>query len=157
RKPAFGPLRERMGEIGVLRAIDDRVAVVDGDFSLGVPDLPPSIDVVFHCAAAVSFDPPIDEGFQTNLLGALNLYDGVVRSGSRPHLVHVSTAYVAGVQKGVIPEATLDHRVDWRMEAELALEARHDVEAQSRRPEQLESFLQKARKEHSRAGPTTVA
>jgi HAD superfamily hydrolase (TIGR01490 family) len=105
----------------------------------------------------VSFDPPIDEGFRTNLLGATNLYGGVVASGSRPHLVHVSTAYVAGVQKGVIREATLDHRVDWRLEAELALEARHDVEAASRRPEQLDAFLAQAEKEHSRAGPTTVA
>jgi fatty acyl-CoA reductase len=157
RKPAFGPLRERMGEIGLLRALDDRVAVVEGDFSRDVPELPLGIDVVFHCAAAVSFDPPIDEGFQTNLLGAMNLYEGVVRSRSRPHLVHVSTAYVAGMQKGVIPEATLDHRVDWQLEAELALEARHDVEAQSRRPEQLNSFLEKSEKEHSRAGPTTVS
>jgi HAD superfamily hydrolase (TIGR01490 family) len=157
RKPAFGPLRERMGEIGLLRALDDRVVVVEGDFSKDVPELPSGIDVVFHCAAAVSFDPPIDEGFQTNLLGAMNLYEGVVRSGSRPHLVHVSTAYVAGMQKGVIPEATLDHRVDWQLEAELALEARHDVEAQSRRPEQLNSFLERSQKEHSRAGPTTVS
>jgi fatty acyl-CoA reductase len=157
RKPAFGPLRERMGEIGLLRALDDRVSVVEGDFSKDVPELPLGIDVVFHCAAAVSFDPPIDEGFQTNLLGAMNLYEGVVRSGSRPHLVHVSTAYVAGMQKGVIPEATLDHRVDWQLEAELALEARHDVEAQSRRPEQLNSFLERSEKEHSRAGPTTVS
>ncbi|HEY7401037.1 MAG TPA: HAD-IB family hydrolase [Actinomycetota bacterium] len=157
RKPAFDGLRESIGEIGLLRAVDDRTTVVDGDFSKDVPQLPPGIDVVFHCAATVSFDPPIDEGFQTNLLGAMNLYEGVVRSGSRPHLVHVSTAYVAGVQKGVIPEATLDHRVDWKLEAELALDARRDVEAQSRRPEQLDSFMKKAEKEHSRAGPTTVA
>jgi fatty acyl-CoA reductase len=157
RKPAFGPLRERMGEIGLLRALDDRVTVVEADFSKDVPELPSEIEVVFHCAAAVSFDPPIDEAFQTNLLGAMSLYEGVVRSGSRPHLVHVSTAYVAGMQKGVIPEATLDHRVDWQLEADLALEARHDVEAQSRRPEQLNSFLEKAEKEHSRAGPTSVS
>ena len=95
--------------------------VVDGDFSRGVPVLPGDLDVVFHSAATVSFDPPIDEGFQTNLYGATNLYQAVVDSGSRPCLVHVSTAYVAGVQKGVIPEQTLDHKVDYRLEAELAL------------------------------------
>jgi fatty acyl-CoA reductase len=113
--------------------------------------------VVIHSAATVSFDPPIDEAFTTNLFGAMNLYRGVLAGGSRPSLVHVSTAYVAGVQKGVIPEATLDHRVDWRQEADLALEARHDVEAASRKPELLERFLADAAKEHSRAGPTTVA
>ena len=118
---------------------------------------PGDIDVAIHSAATVAFDPPIDEGFQTNLLGAMNLYRGVLAGGSRPALVHVSTAYVAGVQKGVIPERTLDHRVDWRLEADLALQSRRDVEAASRKPELLERFLEDAAKEHSRAGPTTVA
>ena len=157
RKPAFDVLRERHGDAGLLELTHGRVEVIDGDFSRGVPQLPGDLDVVFHSAATVSFDPPIDEGFQTNLLGAMNLYQGVVDSGSRPCLVHVSTAYVAGVQKGVIPERTLDHKVDYRLEAELALQARNDVEAQSRRPEILDEFMAKARKEHSRAGPSTVA
>ena len=141
----------------LLRLLDERVEVVDGDFSRGQPDLPGDIDVTIHSAATVAFDPPIDEGFQTNLLGAMNLYRGVLAGGSRPALVHVSTAYVAGVQKGVIPERTLDHRVDWRLEADLALQSRRDVEASSRKPELLERFLADAAKEHSRAGPTTVA
>ena len=108
-------------------------------------------------AATVAFDPPIDEGFLTNLLGAVRLYEAVLASGSTPHLVHISTAYVAGNRKGVIPEATLDHRVDWRTEAELALQARRDVEGASRKPEMLDRFLEKARREHARAGPQTVA
>ncbi|MEP6973013.1 MAG: HAD-IB family hydrolase [Actinomycetota bacterium] len=157
RKPAFDALRGRLGEDGLRALLDERVAVVDGDFSRGVPQLPAGIDIVIHSAAAVSFDPPIDEGFQTNLFGAMNLYRAVIESGSRPCLVHVSTAYVAGVAKGVVPEATLDHRVDWRAEGELALQARQDVEAQSRRPEMLDDFMAKAAKEHSRAGPMTVA
>ncbi|MGZ8623955.1 MAG: HAD-IB family phosphatase, partial [Actinomycetota bacterium] len=115
------------------------------------------IDIACHSAATVAFDPPIDEGFMTNLQGAINLYTGVLDGGSTPSLVHVSTAYVAGVQKGVIPEGPLEHKVDYRMELELALQARRDVEVSSRRPEQLESFLAKAHKEHSRAGPSTVA
>jgi HAD superfamily hydrolase (TIGR01490 family) len=157
RKPAFDGLRERVGEPGLVALLDDRVEVIDGDFSRGVPSLPGDIDVVIHSAAAVAFDPPIDEAFQTNLFGAMNLYRGVTQSGSRPCLVHVSTAYVAGVAKGVVPEDTLDHRVDWRTEGDLALQARRDVEAQSRRPEMLDDFMAKATKEHSRAGPMTVA
>jgi fatty acyl-CoA reductase len=157
RKPSFDVLRERHGEAGLTELVRERVEVVDGDFSKGVPTLPADLDVVLHSAATVSFDPPIDEGFQTNLLGAMNLYQAVVDSGSRPCLIHVSTAYVAGIQKGVIPERTLDHKVDYRLEAELALGARKDVEAQSRRPEILDEFMAKARKEHSRAGPSTVA
>ena len=65
-----------------------------------------------HCAATVAFDPPIDEGFRTNLLGAVRFYEAVLATNDAPHLVHVSTAYVAGNRKGVIPEATLDHRVE---------------------------------------------
>ncbi|MEP7033169.1 MAG: HAD-IB family hydrolase [Actinomycetota bacterium] len=156
-RPTFDVLREREGNDGLVRLLDERVEVVDGDFSQARPELPSDLDVAIHCAAAVAFDPPIDEGFQTNLLGALQLYEGVLASGSRPHLLHVSTAYVAGVRKGVIPEATLDHRVDWRTEAELALQARADVEAASRKPELLDGFLSKARKEHGRAGPQSVA
>ncbi|MDP9330216.1 MAG: HAD-IB family hydrolase [Actinomycetota bacterium] len=157
RKPSFTALREGRGQEGLLELLHERVDVVEGDFSRDVPQLPGDLDVVFHSAATVAFDPPIDEGFQTNLLGARNLYQGVVDSGSRPSLVHVSTAYVAGVAKGVIPEETLDHRTDYMLEAELALQARNDVEAQSRRPELLDDLMAKARKEHSRAGPTTVS
>jgi HAD superfamily hydrolase (TIGR01490 family) len=69
----------------------------------------------------------------------------------------VSTAYVAGVQKGVIPEGPLEHRVDHALEAELALQARRDVEAQSRKPEMLQHFMDRAAKDHSRAGPSTVS
>jgi HAD superfamily hydrolase (TIGR01490 family) len=158
RKPAFDGLRGELGEDALLALLDERVAVVDGDFSRGVPEgLPGDLDVVIHSAATVSFDPPIDEGFQTNLFGALNLYQAVLDAGSRPAFVHVSTAYVAGVRKGVISEGPLDHRVDWRMEGELALAARREVEAASRKPELLKHFLERAEKEHSRAGPTTVA
>jgi HAD superfamily hydrolase (TIGR01490 family) len=157
-RPIFDRVREREGgHDGLLRLLDERVQVVEGDIAQEGLELPGGIDVVVHCAATVSFDPPIDEAFQTNVLGALRFYGSVLASGSRPHLVHVSTAYVAGSRKGVIPEATLDHRVDWRTEADLALRARRDVEAASRRPEILESFLAKAKKEHSRAGPQTVA
>jgi alcohol-forming fatty acyl-CoA reductase len=158
RKPSFDALRRTAGsDEALLRLLDERVDVVDADFSRGQPPLPAGIDVVIHSAATVSFDPPIDEGFQTNLVGAMNLYRGVLAGGARPALVHVSTAYVAGVQKGVIPEGTLDHRVDWRLEADLALAARPEVEAASRKPELLQRFLADAAKEHSRAGPSTVA
>jgi fatty acyl-CoA reductase len=156
-RPLFNALRDEVGGDAIKAMLDERVDVVDGDFSRELPSLPGDIDVVIHCAATVTFDPPIDEGFQTNLLGAVRLYEAALAANASPHLVHVSTAYVAGVRKGVIPEATLDHRVDWRAEAELAMRARDDVEAASRKPEILDSFLRKARAEHGRAGPQSVA
>ena len=157
RKPAFDVLRQRLGSQEALtRLLDEQVTVLEGDFTHGEPEIPAGIDVVIHSAAAVSFDPPIDEGFQTNLLGARKLYRGAI-AANRPHLVHVSTAYVAGVQKGVIPEGPLEHRVDYALEADLALQARRDVEAQSRKPEMLQHFMARAAKDHSRAGPSTVS
>jgi fatty acyl-CoA reductase len=157
RKPSFDRLREKLGsDEAIVNLLDQQVTVIDGDFSRSEPDIPGGIDVVIHSAATVSFDPPIDDGFQTNVLGALNLYRAATRH-NRPALVHVSTAYVAGVQKGIIPEGPLEHRVDWQLEAELAISSRKDVEAASRKPEMLEHFMEKAAKEHSRAGPQTVA
>ena len=43
--------------------LTERVDVVDGDFSAEELEIPGGIDVVIHCAATVSFDPPIDESF----------------------------------------------------------------------------------------------
>ena len=124
----------------LLTLLDERVTVIDGDFTRGEPELPPGIDVAIHSAATVSFDPPIQEAFQTNLLGAQNLYRAVAANNT-PHLVHVSTAYVAGVQKGVIPEGPLEHKVDYRLETEMAMQAKAEVEAASRKPEMLEHFM----------------
>jgi fatty acyl-CoA reductase len=158
RKPAFDVLRQRLGgDDALLRTLDERVTVIDGDFTRGEPAVPSGIDVVIHSAATVSFDPPIDDAFRTNVFGAQNLYRGVLAAGNAPHLVHVSTAYVAGVQKGVIPEGPLEHRVDYAVEAEMAMRARSEVELQSRKPEMLEHFMARAAKDHSRAGPNTVS
>jgi alcohol-forming fatty acyl-CoA reductase len=153
----FRELRRRVGPDGIQREAADRVAVLEGDVSEDLPELPGDLDVVFHCAAAVSFDPPIDHAFRINLLGATRLYQAVAASGSRPHLVHVSTAYVAGMAKGVVAEATLDHRIEWRIETEAAMSARRQVEDASRKPEMLDRFMDKARAEHRRAGPIAVA
>ncbi len=156
-RPTFNALRERVGNDGIAAMLAERVDVVDGDFSAAELEIPGGLDVVIHCAATVAFDPPIDEGFLTNLVGAVRLYEAALANNPAPHLLHVSTAYVAGVRKGVIPETTLDHRVDWQAESDLAIRARADVEAASRKPEILDSFLRKARAEHGRAGPQSVA
>jgi alcohol-forming fatty acyl-CoA reductase len=156
-KPVFGPWRERVGGGGVDQALTERVTVIEGDLGEGPPELPGNLDAVIHCAATVSFDPPVDEGFRANLLGTVHLYEALRASGSRAHLVHVSTAYVAGIRKGVVPEAPLSHDADWRVEAEAALAARGAVERSSRRPEVLDRLMAEARRDHTRAGPQTVA
>jgi HAD-superfamily subfamily IB hydrolase, TIGR01490 len=156
RKPVFRAWRERVGADGVAAVVADRVDVVEGDLGT-VPQLPPDLTAVIHCASTVSFDPPIDEAFTTNLSGVTNLYTAVGRTGARPHVVHVSTAYVAGNRRGVVPEASLDHSVDWQAELTAALAARAEVERDSRRPEALRRALRRAQAEHGKAGPQAVA
>ncbi|MGH2819293.1 MAG: SDR family oxidoreductase, partial [Actinomycetota bacterium] len=156
-RPLFKDWRERAGEAGVERAFSERVEVLEGDVPDRIPPLPSDLDLVFHCAATVRFDPPVDEAFRINLRGTTGVLEALHAAGARPHVVHVSTAYVAGNRRGVVAEATLPHRVDWRAEAEWALSARREVEYESRTPERLEGFLAAAASEHGRTGPRAVA
>ncbi len=156
KRPCFERLRDREGEEGLARILND-IEVLEGDLTGELPEFPGDIGIVVHCGATVSFDPPIDEGFRTNLLGSLNLYEAIYAGGSRPHIIHTSTAYVAGMTKGIIPEGPLQHRIDWRAELEYALAARGEAEDSSRRPEMLDSFMAAAKKEHQRAGPMAVS
>lgn len=156
-KPVFTPWRERVGAEEISRIAAERVTVIEADISQEVPEIPPDVTAVIHCASTVSFDPPIDEAFRTNVQGTVNLYEGVRRSGAHPHLVHVSTAYVAGTRRGMIPEAPLDHDVDWRVELDAALAARDDVERGSRKPETLRQARKEALEQHRKAGSLATA
>ncbi|GAB6987456.1 HAD-IB family hydrolase [Nocardioides pyridinolyticus] len=139
-----------------LEGAAERVAVLSGDLT-DVPPLPSDLDAVVHCAGDVSFDPPVDEGFLTNVVGTRDLLARIRETGSDPHYVHISTAYVAGRRRGHIPEAPVEHDVD--LEAELAwgLAQRRSIEHQSRSAFVLERERRKAERTHSRAGLLTSA
>jgi fatty acyl-CoA reductase len=81
----------------------------------------------------------------------------LLASGSDPHVVHVSTCYVGGIRKGIMPEASLTHEVDWRAEAVSAAKAREQVELASREPENLRRFIGRSRAINGKAGPQAVA
>ncbi|WP_444947815.1 HAD-IB family hydrolase [Micromonospora ureilytica] len=157
RKPVFRTLRRRIGGPALAELLAERVTVIEGDLTDAVPALPEDLTTVIHCASTVSFDPPIDDAFQVNVGGLVNLYDAIVALPRRPHVLHVSTAYVAGARKGVVAEAPLDHDVDWDAELTAALAARAEVERASRRPEALRTLLAEARAEHGKAGPQATA
>lgn len=156
RKPAFGGLRERLGRDGLAALLADRVDVMEGDLA-HMPDLPGDLDVVVHCAGEVAFDPEIDEGFATNLGGVQELLRALRAAGAAPHVVHVSTAYVAGLRSGNIAEGRLDHDVDWRVEQASAARARVATEDDSRSPEHSRRFREQAAAKHLRAGAQTVS
>ena len=157
RKPVFNALRDKLGAEGLAAAVAERVTVVDARLGSSELRLPGDLTAVIHCAGTVSFDAPIDDAFGTNVRGVHGLYTAVREAGGAPHVVHVSTAYVAGARKGVVPEVSLDHDADWRTELASADRSREQVEQDSRRPAALRKALATARAEHGKSGPQSVA
>jgi HAD superfamily hydrolase (TIGR01490 family) len=152
-KPVFADVVEQAGGVDAL--LGSRLRVLEGDLD-DVPALPGGLDAVVHCAGDVSFDPPVDEGFRTNVSGTRALLTRVAEAGD-VHYVHVSTAYVAGRRRGTITEGPVDHDVD--LEAELAwgLAQRRVVESQSRSSTVLSRERGRSEREHGRAGLLTAA
>ncbi|MFC7464560.1 HAD-IB family hydrolase [Brachybacterium sp. GCM10030252] len=156
RKPVFASWVEKIGKDEAKAVFDARVGVLEGDLT-DMPVIEEPLDVVIHSASSVSFDPPIDEAFRTNVGGARNLYEALLESGQDPHVIHVSTAYVGGISKGLRQEGRLGADVNWRDEYQAAIEARSRVEAESRRPETLRSQMRTAKLRDGRMGPKAVA
>lgn len=150
--------------------LEAKVRTLDGDLRDEHLGLDPAdmgtltgVDLVLHCAATVAFDPPVDEAFETNLLGPIRLLDTLEEVGASPRrIVHVSTAYVAGLVKGHVTEAPWTEtpgrpRLDWRAELASARQTRPTVEADSRTPERAREFHKRARRDIGPAGAPAVA
>ncbi|HEY4026219.1 MAG TPA: HAD-IB family hydrolase [Candidatus Dormibacteraeota bacterium] len=156
--PAFRRLKQELGEERFRSLVAEKVSVVELD--LGREDLGLTgeardelrrCDVVIHSAAAVEFDNPVDLSAQTNLLGATRLVQTLRDLGAQPHLVHISTAYVGGMLRGLVrEELPLDPGLNWRHEAQVLSTLRPAVEEESRRPEVLDQLRRQVR---SRLGP----
>jgi alcohol-forming fatty acyl-CoA reductase len=155
-KPCFRAWRDEVGAEEATRAARERISVIECDLRQEVPSLPADLSAVIHCAGDVAFHRPADESLGSNLLGSLNLLDAVRGGGGRPHFVHVSTAYVAGFRNGLIPEAPLDHDVDWRAELASAVAVRQAAEPASRSPVLQARFLREARRREQLAGSQAV-
>jgi HAD superfamily hydrolase (TIGR01490 family) len=167
---AFDRLRADLGGRDAFDAmVTERVQAVAGDVArdgLGLDDAGraalASCDVVVHSAATVSFDSPLDTAVEVNLLGPTRIARTLAELGVAPHLVSVSTCYVAGNRRGAAPEALLADQpftvdVDWRREVDAARRARADAEAESRTPEMLARFRAEARHDLGAAGTPLLA
>jgi thioester reductase-like protein len=72
---------------------------------------------VMHCAASISFDLPLDEARAINVEGTreiIELAREVKAAGGLERLIHVSTAYVAGITEGTFREDQLDAGQEFR-------------------------------------------
>lgn len=150
---AFASLRSEIGSEALRERVAPVVRAHPADLARDPIALPPDTDIVIHTAATVSFDPPIDEAFETNLVGTIRMLEAA--AGRR--FIHISTAYVAGMTRGVQAEEPLRRDVDWRAELDHALRTRARVEDASRTPEVLDSLIARARAATGRAGPLSVA
>ena len=162
---AFRKLRERMGE-GFGDYVAGKVRVVEGDvhapeLGLGAGDLSElsrSVDVVIHSAASVVFDAPLDEALGSNVRGTLGLLSLARGWEKRPLFVHISTAYVAGMGEGLVPEqvpgdtSPNGSRLDVAGEVENLEAVVGEVERASREPSLLRRFETEARRELGMVG-----
>ncbi|HEY3024534.1 MAG TPA: AMP-binding protein [Pyrinomonadaceae bacterium] len=108
--PPFNPLRERYGSAldGFLR---DKVAILGGDIgdeNLGYTDqeaqrVADDVDLVINTAGNVTFNPTLESGLRTNVVGTQNVIAFAKRM-KRPALIHVSTCFVAGNRSGAVFE-----------------------------------------------------
>jgi fatty acyl-CoA reductase len=168
KNDCFDRLREELGD-SFAGEVARRVHAVAGDVSrdgLGLDDegraALAAADVVIHSAATVSFDAPLTQAVEINLLGPSRVAAAIADSGSNGHLIAVSTAYVASTHQGEAKEELLSENrftldVPWRDEVAFARRLRDDRQAESRMAEKLKEFTKRARAEVGAAGDHLIA
>lgn len=175
RNDAFDRMLAERGKEAFWDEVERRVTVIAGDVSndgLGLDDegraVMAEVDIVIHSAATVSFDAPLDGAVEVNLLGPTRIAETLqslppTNGANRPpHLVAVSTCYVAGNRRGGAPEQLLSDspfhiEIDWRSEVEAARRTRADFDAESRSADRLQQFRAEARQELGAAGTPLLA
>lgn len=106
----FLPLREKLGEAGALKFLEQKCEVLDGDITdewLGlepkqVEALKGKVDAFLNCAGLVSFNPSLEVGLNVNTVGVQHAV-ALCLALDTP-LIHVSTAFVAGNRSGLVFE-----------------------------------------------------
>ncbi|MCH1513100.1 MAG: HAD-IB family hydrolase [Acidimicrobiales bacterium] len=166
---AFSTLRSTIGKEKFDSLTENQIVPVAADISkddLGLDSdglaILQTCDIVIHSAAAVSFDEPLDRAVEVNLMGPVRLVETLKNLDITPHLVMVSTCYVAGSRKGDAPELALSDSpfyvpVDWNDETNAARRTRSYVEDASRRPNNLKGFRESAISELGAAGTPAIA
>ena len=168
KNDCFDRLRNELGD-----RFDDEVAqrvrAVAGDVGregLGLDDegraALAGAGVVVHSAATVSFDAPLTQAVEINLLGPSRVAAAMDEVGSAAHLIAVSTAYVASTHQGEAKEELLSENpfsldVAWEDEVTAARRLRDDLQAESRKPEKLRELTKSARTEIGAAGDHLIA
>jgi alcohol-forming fatty acyl-CoA reductase len=168
KNDCFDRLREELGD-RFAEVVARRVRAVPGDVGqdgLGLDDegraALAAADVVIHSAATVSFDAPLTQAVEINLLGPARVGAAMAEVGSAAHLISVSTAYVASTHQGEAKEELLSENrftldIDWEDEVRAARRLHDDLQAASRTGDRLVAFTKEARSEIGGAGEHLLA
>src|SRR5688500_5312120 len=108
--PPFDPLRELYGS-ALEGFVNDKVVVRGGDIAetnFGYSEeeaqaIADDIDIIINSAGNVTFNPTLESGLRTNVVGTQNVIAFAKRM-KRPALIHVSTCFVAGNRSGAVFE-----------------------------------------------------
>ncbi|HEY1445828.1 MAG TPA: HAD-IB family phosphatase [Acidimicrobiales bacterium] len=168
KNDCFDRLRQELGD-GFADEVGRRVRAVAGDVGqdgLGLDDegraALAAADVVVHSAATVSFDAPLTQAVEINLLGPSRVAAAIADCASLGHLIAVSTAYVASTHQGEAKEELLSENpftldVRWQDEVAFSRRLRDDLQTESRLADNLKDFKKKARGEVGAAGDHLIA
>ena len=162
---AFKKLRESLGD-DFEEYVSDKVRVLEGDVhatALGLSDeelseLSKEVDIVIHSAASVVFDAPLDAAVDSNVRGTLGLLKLARDWEKRPLFMHVSTAYVSGVEEGLVRERPPGTRTPNETPIDPGEEVKNldaivaDVERASRERTLVSNFRTEARQELGMVG-----
>jgi 1-acyl-sn-glycerol-3-phosphate acyltransferase len=108
---AFSALQMELGSQFLTR-MNEKVVAVSGDLSQDGMGLDPQtrsllrneLDVIINCAAAVTFDAPLDTALHINTLGPLRILDLAKECAKQVTMAHVSTCYVNSSREGLVKE-----------------------------------------------------
>jgi HAD superfamily hydrolase (TIGR01490 family) len=168
KNDCFDRLRHELGD-AFSDQVAHRVRAVPGDVGqdgLGLDDegrdALAAAGVVIHSAATVSFDAPLTQAVEINLLGPSRLAAAMAECGTTGHLIAVSTAYVASTHQGEAKEELLSENpftldVRWQDEVAFSRRLRDDLQTESRLSDKLKEFAKKARGEVGAAGDHLIA
>ena len=162
---AFAKLREELGD-DFSERVAQKVRILEGDvhsesLGLGAEDLDElarEVDAVIHSAASVVFDAPLDAAVGSNVRGTLGLLALARSWEKKPLFMHVSTAYVAGTEGGLIreepPGETSPNRTRLDSRAEIARldEVVREIDEASRERGLVRGFETEARRELGMVG-----
>lgn len=162
---AFRKLREELGD-GFDERVARKVRVLEGDVQekgLGLTEedlaeLSREVDAVIHSAASVIFDAPLNAAVDSNVHGTLGLLRLARGWEKKPMFMHVSTSYVSGTGRGVIPEEVPGSTspngtaLDPREEVSKLEGIVDEVEKTSRERERMHRFETEARRELGMVG-----